>query len=191
VAFHGWNELVAPNLDALTNVFLAAVQCGVRRIIYASSNHVMGGYKDDTSVTRITTDLPPRPGTRYLAGGQPRDSTAYGAMKLFGERLGRSVAQAHGISVLAVRLGWILPGENRPEDLADERGPWFRQMWISNRDFCHLMDCCLSADISIASTPFAILHGMSRNQGMRWDLSTTSALVGYDPQDDVSGTNAI
>ena len=58
-------------------------------------------------------------------------------------------------------------------------------MWLSNRDYCHLMDCCLQAD---AALRFAILHGMSANTGMRWDLETTRRLVGYQPRDDVRRT---
>ena len=182
VAYRSWGELVAPNLDALTNLFLAAAQGGVKRIIYASSNHVMGGYANDESVPRITTELPPRPGTQYVADGQPRDSTAYGAAKLFGERLGKTLAQAHGISVIAVRLGWVYRGENRPEDLPAERGEWFRRMWLSNGDFCRLMDCCLTADPELR---FAVVHGMSQNDGMKWDLTSAKALVGYEPLDGV------
>ena len=36
-----WEELIAPNLDALSNVFHAAALAGVERVIFASSNHVM------------------------------------------------------------------------------------------------------------------------------------------------------
>ena len=40
-----WEELIGPNLDALANVFHAAALAGVERIIFASSNHVMGDYR--------------------------------------------------------------------------------------------------------------------------------------------------
>lgn len=182
VAYRRWEDLVGPNIDALVNVFQAAAQGGVKRIVYASSNHVMGGYADDDRVTTITTDLPPRPGTRYIAEGQPRDSTAYAAAKLFGERLGKSLADAYGITVIAVRLGWVYRGENRPEDLPAERGEWFRRMWLSNGDFCRLMDCCLNAE---PPCRFALVHGMSRNAGMKWDLTATRELIGYEPLDGI------
>lgn len=71
----------------MIHVYPAALQGGVRPFIFASSNHVMGGYQDEPGV-RPTTELPPRPGLRYLVNGQPRNSAAYGAAKLFGERLG-------------------------------------------------------------------------------------------------------
>ena len=183
VAYRSWEELIAPNLDALVNVFLAAAQGKVKRIIYASSNHVMGGYAEDDSVTSITTELPPRPGTRYIADGQPRNSAAYGAAKLFGERLGKSLSAAYDLSVIAVRIGWVYRGENRPEDLPAERGQWFRRMWLSSGDFCRLMDCCLVADENIR---FAVVNGMSRNAGMKWDLAGSRDLVGYEPRDGIN-----
>jgi uronate dehydrogenase len=176
-----WPRLVAPNIDAVINVFQAAVRGGVRRVVYASSNHVLGGYKDDPE-PRLTTDLPPRPGARYVAEGEARDSAAYGAAKLFGERLGKCFAEAHGLSVIAVRIGWVRPGGNRPQDIPPEREDWFRLMWLSNRDYCRLMERCLLAD---GLPPFVVVNGMSANTGMRWDLEPTRRLLGYAPQDDV------
>jgi nucleoside-diphosphate-sugar epimerase len=182
-AQQSWPNLLAPNVDALLNVFAAAAEAGVKRILYASSNHVMGGYKDDPEPASLTTDLPPRPGTHYEVERESRDSSPYGCTKLFGERLGQCFADAYGLSVLAIRFGWVRPGDNRAEDIPPARGAWFRLMWLSNRDYLHLMDCCLSADPSLR---FAILHGMSANSGMRWDLESTRRLVGYQPADDVT-----
>src|SRR5262245_52330338 len=73
VAFQTWPKLMGPNVDAVINTFAAAVRGGVKRFVFASSNHVMGGYQDDPE-PRLTTDIPPRPGTRYVSDGQPRDS---------------------------------------------------------------------------------------------------------------------
>jgi uronate dehydrogenase len=178
-----WPAVVGPNIDAVVHVCQAALRHHVRRVVYASSNHVMGGYKDRPEPWLITTDLPPLPGTRYVVEGEARDSTPYAAAKLFGERLGACLAQSSGLEVLAVRLGWVRPGDNRPQDVPPERGEWFRLMWLSNGDFCHLMERCLLASLP---EPFAVVHGMSNNTGMRWDLESTRALVGYQPRDDVT-----
>src|SRR5262249_26549887 len=145
-AHQTWPKLIGPNIDAVINVFESAVQQGVRRIVYASSNHVMGGYKDDPEPPLLTTETPPRPGTRYVVDGEQRDSTPYGSAKLFGERLGKEHAEARGLSVVAVRIGWVRPGANLAEDIPPERGSWFRLMWLSNRDYCHLMERCIVAD---------------------------------------------
>jgi uronate dehydrogenase len=181
-AHQSWPGLISPNLDALIHTYEAAAQGGVKRFIYASSNHVMGGYQNEPGV-RITPDLPPRPGTHYVVEDQPRDSTPYAAAKLFGERLGKCYAESHGLSVIAVRIGWVMRGDNRPQDLPTERGPWFRLMWLSNRDFCRLMECCLLADPAIR---FAVINGMSANTGMPWDMEPTRRLVGFVAEDDVT-----
>jgi NAD+ dependent glucose-6-phosphate dehydrogenase len=178
-----WPKLVGPNVDAVINVFLAAVQHGVRRVVYASSNHVMGGYMDDPQLGFITTSLPPRPGAHYVVRGEMRDSTPYGTAKLFGERLGQQLSVSRGLSVLAVRIGWVQEGENRPEDIAPDRDAWFRLMWLSNRDFVQLMEKCILADSALR---FAVLNAMSANTGMRWDIDETRRLIGYQPQDDVT-----
>ena len=64
-----------------------------------------------------------------------------------------------------------------------DREDWFRMMWLSDHDFCHLMECCITADPDLQ---FAIINGMSANTGMRWDLSDTKRLLGYEPVDDVT-----
>lgn len=178
-----WTKLIGPNIDAVANMYQAAAQAGVARVVYASSNHVMGGYQHDPVPPRLTTDIPPRPGTQYVVGGEPRNSTPYATAKLFGERLGKTFAHSTGISVIAVRIGWVRPGENRAADIPAERGPWFRLMWLSNRDFCQLMERAILADPSIR---FAVINGMSANSCMRWDIDATRRLIGYEPQDDVT-----
>lgn len=181
IAYHDWSDLTGPNVDAVLNVFEAAARARVKRVIFASTNHVMGGYQDGDKIP-ITTTLPPKPGLRYFADGADRYSGPYAAAKLFGEQLGRHYATTRGLEVIAVRIGWVWRGENRPARLPVERGEWFRKMWLSDRDFLHLMDCCLTTELR---DPFVIINGMSNNTGMRWDLSSTREAVGYCPQDDV------
>ncbi|MBI2194365.1 MAG: NAD(P)-dependent oxidoreductase [Planctomycetes bacterium] len=182
VATRTWSELVGPNMDAVFNVLLAAVRGGVKRVIYASSNHAMGGYREIHEPAKITTDLPPLPGTHYVVKEEVRNSTPYGSAKLMGERVGKCFAEACGLSFIAVRIGWVLGGENRASDIPADRDDWFRLMWLSNRDLCHLMERCIEADSSIR---YAVVNGMSANTGMRWDIDHTRRLVGYQPQDDV------
>ncbi len=181
-AQQSWPNLVGPNVDAVIYAFQAAVKGGVRRFVYASSNHVLGGYSDDPEPKQLTAQTPPRPGARYVVRGEQRDSTPYGSAKLFGERLGKCYAETEGLEVIAVRIGWVQPGENRPEDIPPDRGSWFRLMWLSNRDLCQLMERCLVADLS---ERFVVVNGMSKNTGMRWDIETTRRILGYQPLDDV------
>lgn len=181
VAYHDWDQLTGPNIDAVLNVFEATARARAKRLIFASSNHVMGGYQDGEPFP-ITTSLPPKPGLRYVADGADRFSGPYAAAKLFGERLGQQYAMTRGLEVIAVRIGWVWRGTNEPSQLPPERGEWFRKMWLSDRDFLHLMDCCLTAELR---EPFVTVNGMSNNSGMRWNLTGTEEAIGYRPQDDV------
>jgi NAD+ dependent glucose-6-phosphate dehydrogenase len=181
-----WANLVSTNLDATINAFIAASRAGVSRFIYASSNHAMGGYKDDSTLQSLTVDCAPRPGTRFSAQGKDVDSVAYGAMKLFGERLGKCYAQAAEMTVVAVRIGWVQHGENRPDDMPADADPWFRSMWLSNRDFCHLMERCIGAELA---DRFVVVNGMSANVPMVWDIEHTRSVLGYEPKDSLTNNN--
>lgn len=164
--FSGWQELADPNMDAFANVLNAAVLNEVERFVFASSNHVMGGYREIEDIP-ITIDLPPKP------------DSPYGATKLMGERLGKAAAEAYGMSFVALRLGWIQDGPNLPETLHDE---WARQMWLSNDDLIQLFEAAIEADLG--ECRFLVLNGMSNNEGMRWDLGPTAEWLDYQPEDD-------
>jgi nucleoside-diphosphate-sugar epimerase len=161
-----WEDLIGPNLDALANVFHAAALAGVERLIFASSNHVMGECRIEGDEP-ISVDMKPKP------------DGPYAVTKLVGERLGRSLARAFDMTFIALRLGHIQEGRNRPETLPDD---WARQMWLSNADLVHLFDCAVEAEIEDRS--FVLVNGMSRNHGMRWDLSDAAELLGFLPKDD-------
>ena len=182
-AYKPWSDLIGPNVDALIHTYQAAALGGVKRVVFASSNHVMGGYQDDTGVS-LSDTTPARPGLRYRVDGIPRTSAAYAAAKLFGERLGKCYAESHKMESIAVRVGWVWRGgENVPANLPPERGEWFRLMWLSDRDYLQLMERCLVADLP---AKFVIVNGMSANTGMPWDLGPGRRILGYEPQDDVT-----
>jgi len=158
-----WNSLVKLNLDLLMNVYEAAVAKGSKRLIFASSNHTMGGYREENVV--LTPNTPPKPGNPY------------GTTKLMGERIGKSYSERHGLSVICLRIGWTPRGENRPDEAMDNN--WWWQMWLSNRDYCQVVEKA----ILVENVPFAVLNAMSNNTGMKWDLSDTRRILGYEPQD--------
>ncbi len=164
--FATWEEVERANLDALGNVFHASALAGVERLIFASSNHAMGGYKELGDMP-ISVDLPPRP------------DGPYGATKLVGERLGKSLAAAFDLTFIALRLGWIQVGENLAETLPD---PWARDMWLSNGDLIRLFDCAVEAELD--ERTFVVVNGESNNRGSRWDLSDAAELLGFSPEDD-------
>ena len=86
------------------------------------------------------------------------------------------------MEVIAVRIGWAWRRLNEAAELPAERGEWFRNMWLSDRYFLHLMERCLLADMP---QKFLIVNSMSANTVMRWDLTATRTNLVYIPRDDV------
>ena len=179
--FRSWQEMIPPNLDGLTYVYNAAIQGSVKRIIFASSNHVMGRYADDSSGACLAADTPPQPGVLYK-DGSGRNTTPYGAFKLVGERLGKCYADIYGISFIGVRIGWIKHRDNSKASFLGEQA-WGWQMWLSDRDYCQLLQRCIDADPALR---WAIVNGMSGNEGMPWEIQTAADLIGYVPQDGIT-----
>ncbi|MFN0206999.1 MAG: NAD-dependent epimerase/dehydratase family protein [Planctomycetota bacterium] len=164
------------------NIYNVAHRANVRRIVYASSSHVLGGYRDKEGPNRLTPDLAPDPGMMYKIHGESGSTRHYAISKLWCEELGRCYAEFHEMIVIAVRIGWVQLGENLPESFPTDTDEWTRLMWLSNRDLCHLFDCCLVAS---PHPRFLIVNGMSANRGMRWDIGSALQSIGYRPQDGI------
>jgi nucleoside-diphosphate-sugar epimerase len=204
-----WGQSLA-SFDMTANLLLAATEAGVRRFVFASSNHVMGGYKDAPLADamgpgRLTTSLEPAPGTRWHNGPRIVDSTAYATSKVMGERLCQAVTQAPGntLTSVSVRIGWTQSGENDPRTItyagnhketpagnamsADDRRAlrWYRGMWLSNTDLAALFIAAVTADAAAWPSRHIIVNGVSRNRGTDWDLASAEALIGYRPHDDI------
>ena len=158
-----WESVRKLNIDLSLNVLDAARAVGVKRFVFASSNWILGGYR--FSDAALGSDTPPRP------------ANAYGASKLFIERVGLQLSNAGLLSFLSLRIGYCQPGENRPGPHM-AFGRWGQEMWLSNEDWAQAVQCaCLN--------PFqggAVLNIMSDNEGMRWDLSEARSAIGYIPR---------
>jgi nucleoside-diphosphate-sugar epimerase len=201
-----WSDAAA-SYDMTLHVVGAAAASGVRRLVFASSNHVMGRYKDPPLADGLAPGTlgpasPPAPGTRWFNGREMVEGVAYGSSKLMGERLCIATAALSGgaLTTVSVRIGWCQPGDNDPrtinssgvagaeaaEDPDAERNlRWFRNMWLSNLDYGAVMERALVADPAGWPAPGIVVNGMSANAGMAWDLDTGRRLIGYAPQDDV------
>jgi uronate dehydrogenase len=151
----GFADLRQANIEGTYQVFEAARQAGVQRVIYASSNHAVGFHEGGSL---LTTSVRPRP-----------DSLC-GVTKVFGEALGSFYADRYGMDVAAVRIGSCF---DRPPG---ERG---LATWLSPNDAVRLVDSLLRAPYF----GFRALYGISANTRAWWDLEPARSL-GYRPQDD-------
>jgi NAD+ dependent glucose-6-phosphate dehydrogenase len=164
-ASSGWDTILPLNVDLLINVYEAVRQKKVKRIIFASSNWVVAGHRfGDERITPFTAPKPINP---------------YGAAKLFGERLGKSLSDNCGVSVINLRIGYNQWLRNNRPSAAMELGAWGQMLWLSDRDFLQAMDKAIGAK----NVNFATLNVTSHVIGSRWDLSETARVIGYQPQD--------
>ena len=203
-----WAQASA-SFDMTVNLGLAARQHGVKRFVFASSNHVMGGYKDPPRAAaigpgRLTTTLEPAPGTRWNDGTRLQDSTAYATAKLMGERFVSALAaQSDGqLSGVGVRIGWAQPGDNQARTIshagsviggfpaADTEAAkrdlrWFRNMWLANADLEGVFLAAIRADPGSWPTPGIVVNAVSDNRGMDWDLEAARRWLAYAPRHDL------
>jgi nucleoside-diphosphate-sugar epimerase len=203
-----WADAVA-SLDMTANLFAAAAHNPhLRRYVFVSSSHVMGGYLRETlGPGELGTDREPAVGTVWRAGAREMNATAYAVPKLAGERMGRTLARqsAGRCTVVCLRIGWVQVGENLPETLSAAGTPsmepvrengadaevaraerWFRELWLSNRDYARLMDRALEADGANWPDGFVIVNAMSRNPGLRWSLEEARRWLQWEPVDGIA-----
>jgi NAD+ dependent glucose-6-phosphate dehydrogenase len=152
-----WESVRDRNISGTYNVYESARRAGVKKIVFASTNHVMGMYDRDRQWP-IYAHQPVRP------------DSLYGVSKAFGEALARHYVDQYGLSIICLRIGWFL---ERPRD---EIGLW---MWLSPRDCAQVVWRAIESPLS-----FGIFYAISRNSRRHWDITDTMERLGYRPEDD-------
>ncbi|MEO8701236.1 MAG: NAD(P)-dependent oxidoreductase [Kofleriaceae bacterium] len=169
--------MIDVNVTGTYNVFEAAREAGVKRVVFASSGAVISGWeKTEPYATLVSGKGEPRPAhVPMLTHETPiRPGGLYGATKAWGEAIGRTYADQHGISVLCVRIGHVTASD-RPEAL-----PRSRSIWCSHRDVAQLITRCLEAPATLA---FDIFYGSSQNELGYRDLEHGRDVLGFVPED--------
>jgi uronate dehydrogenase len=149
-----FEEILEANIKGVFHIYEGARRHGARRVVFASSNHVIGFHKQGDV---IDADCAKRP------------DGYYGLSKAYGEDLSRFYFDRYGIETACVRIGSSFP---EPKD---------RRMlitWLSYRDLTELVRCCLFAP----KLGHTIVYGASANRDPWWD-NRLAAHLGYQPQD--------
>jgi uronate dehydrogenase len=149
-----WEAILEANIIGCYNLFEAARKSGVKRVIFASSNHAVGFYPRSTT---IGVDVIPRPDSRY------------GVSKLFGEGVGALYAYKHGIGVTSLRIG------NLNEEPIDKRR---LSIMCSPRDLVKLIRIGLERPGLV----YEVMYGVSDNARSWYDNGHAKSL-GYAPED--------
>src|ERR687898_195492 len=169
------------NVDMMQRVYQLALDCGVRRVVAASTNQAAKWYE--------------RP---YFAGlkdrvspeDYPRPDNFYGWAKAAYESLGFLYAcgsLGRKLEVILIRI--VAPREIDAADFVDQpRERYVRDLagYVSERDlqqlFCKSID---TPDIEDEfGVPFHIFYGVSNNARTFWSITNARRVIDYQPEDD-------
>lgn len=149
-----WEPILHANVIGTYNLYEAAREAGVKRVVFASSNHAVGFYRRDETIDHAV---------------YPRPDSRYGLSKVFGEGLASLYADKYGVGSMCIRIGNV---DERPRDVRR------LAIWISPRDIAQLV----SIGIDHPEIGFEIVYGMSDNARAWWDNANAYRL-GYAPED--------
>ncbi|HEX6704495.1 MAG TPA: NAD(P)-dependent oxidoreductase [Albitalea sp.] len=149
-----FEPILQANIVGVFHVYEAARRHGVKRIVFASSNHVTGFYRQDEV---IDTRVPVRP------------DGLYGLSKAFGENLAQLYFDRHGIETVCVRIG---------SSFAEPKDRRMLASWMSFDDLERVVVSALTAPVVGCS----VIYGISDN-ATRWYDNSRAAHIGYRPQD--------
>lgn len=156
-----WDALREPNVTGAYNVCRAAAECGVRRLVLASSLHAVSGDPD---------------GRQRRVSDPPRPANLYGATKAWSEALGAWTAATSRTSVVALRIGYFAASS----PVGTGVGPRDLGAWLSHRDCAELIRAAVEAE----HISFTVANGISANRHPTADLAETRRSLGYAPVDD-------
>lgn len=146
-----WPVVRDSNIEGCFQLFEAARRAGVKRVVFASSNHAVG--------------FTPRPSGELPPDTPVRPDTLYGVSKAFGEALGRYYVDRYSFQVACLRIGTCAAVPPDARSLAT---------WLSFDDCAQLVDRCLRAP----ELDYALIWGVSANRDRWWSLDNP---VGYQP----------
>ena len=170
-----WEAVLRHNITGTYNVFEAAREAGVKRVVFASSGAAVSGIEADKPYSDLVAGryegLTSWPLLTHLSPLRP--SGLYGASKVWGEALGRHYTDAHGLSVICVRIGRV-HAEDRPRSAREF------SVWCSQRDIARFLESCVEAPDAVR---FEIFFCTSRNKWGYRDLEHPRAVLGWEPLD--------
>lgn len=164
-----WDSVLRNNIIGTRNIYECAKRYGVHKVVFASSNHVTGGYEG------IPPTLHEQQNPELITVNHPiRPDSDYGASKAFGEAVARQYWECYGIKSVCLRIGTVL------EDDVPQNARHLKT-WLSHRDLVQLVTKSIHSKVD-----FGIYYGVSNNKGRFWDISNAEREIGYFPEDDAS-----
>ncbi len=173
-----WDSVLPNNLVGTYNALEACRIHGVKRMVFASSNHTTGMYEKDHPYHHIVkgeyeqVNVWPVPQVTHMSAVRP--DGYYGVSKAYGEALGRYYSEEHGISVICLRIGSVVAWDNPTRNIRHFA------TWQSHRDLAQQVRKSLDAPEEVR---FDIFYGVSDNKWRFWDTDHARDSIGYQPTD--------
>lgn len=149
-----FDAIVQANIIGMANLYEAIHKAGVKRVIFASSNHTVGYYR---TTDMIDANMPTRP------------DSFYGVSKVFGEQLSRYYYDHLGIETVCLRIGSSFPA------------PLNKRMMTTYFSYDDLVEC-LRCALFAPRVGHTIAFGVSDNDGKWWD-NRYAAHLGFKAKD--------
>jgi uronate dehydrogenase len=149
-----FEKIMQANILGVANLYEAIHKNGVKRTVFASSNHTIGFYP---ITEKLDADMPTRP------------DSMYGISKCFGEQMSRYYFDRFGIETVCIRIGSSFPEPTNRRMLST---------YFSYDDLTEMLRCALFAP----KVGHTIAFGVSDNPGKWWDNRLAEHL-GYQAKD--------
>ncbi len=165
-----WEGVLRDNIQGTWHLYEAAAKAGVRRVVFASSNHVTGCYEG--MPPRLHRQKDPQ---KIKASDPPRPDGPYGISKLAGEGIARCFFDLHQIESVCLRIGSVLEDD---DPTGEER---HRSTWLSHRDLKQLVERAFTVEETFPG--FGVYYRVSENTRRFWSLENARRDLGYQPLD--------
>ena len=170
-----WESVKKNNIEATFNVYNEVKNAGVKKIIFASTNHTQHG--DTLSTTPETLYL--KKNKILSLENNTNPDSLYAVSKLFGEDLGKYFSEQHKIKFIGLRIGWIVKGDDPTIMCGTPSEDYLRSMYLSHRDCIQAFERALES-----SRDYLIAYAISNNSTKVFDLKETSRTLNFYPEDD-------
>jgi NAD+ dependent glucose-6-phosphate dehydrogenase len=170
-----WESMLNNNIIGTFNVLEESRRAGVKKVVFASTNHTQHGETMGDSPATLDVSNP----VMLRLGDYFNPTSIYGASKATGEIYGRLFARQHGVQFVAMRIGAIGEEDSPLRAVGKPSEDYIRAMFLSRRDMITAFQKALEVD-----REFTLAYVISNNGRRIFDMRETNENLGFYPQDD-------